>query len=52
MSVEEFGFVLKHIDDIIFPEEINGWDRPTLSDERLAFTIRASVIGESFQSLS
>ena len=52
MSVEEFGFVLKHIDDIIFPQEINGGDRPTLSDERMVFIIRPLVTGESFQSLN
>ena len=52
MIVKEFGLVLKHIDDIIFPQEINGGDCPTLSDERLAFAIRALVTGESFQSLS
>ena len=52
MSVEEFGFVLKHIDDIIFPQEINSGDRPTLSDERMAFIIRALVTGESFHSLN
>ena len=48
MSVEDFGFVLKHIDGIIFPKEMNAGDRPVLSDERLTFTIRSLATGESF----
>ena len=52
MSVKDFGFVLKHKDDIIFPKEMNPWNRPILSDERLTFTIRSLATGESFQSLS
>ena len=52
MSVEDFGFVLKCIDDIICPKEMNARNRPILSDERLTFTIRSLATGESFQSLS
>ena len=52
MSVEDFGFVLKHIDDIICPKEMNAGNRPILSDERLTFTIRSLATGKSFQSLS
>ena len=52
MSVKDFGFVLKHIDDIICPKEMNARNRPILSDERLTFTIRSLATGESFQSLS
>ena len=48
MSVEDFGFVLKHIDGIIFPKEMNAGDRPILCDERLTFTIRSLATGESF----
>ena len=52
MSVEDFGFVLKHIDDIICPKEMNAGNLPILSDKRLTFTMRSLAIGESFQSLS
>ena len=50
MSVE--GFVLKHIDAIVCPKEMNAGDRPILSDERLTFTIRSLATGESFQSFN
>ena len=52
MSVKDFGFVLKYIDDLICPKEMNARNRPILSDERLTFTIRSLATGESFQSLS
>ena len=51
MGVEDFGFFLKHIDDIICPQEINGGDRPIRFDERLKFNIKSLATGESFQSL-
>ena len=50
MSVE--GFVLKHIDALICPKEMNARDRPILSDERFTFTIRSLATGESFQSFN
>ena len=43
MSVE--GFVLKHIDAIICPKEMNAGDRPILFDESLTFTIRSLATG-------
>ena len=52
MSLKDFGFVLKHIDDIICPKEMNAGNRPILPDERLTFTIRSLTTGESFQSLT
>ena len=52
MSVEDFETVLKHIDDHISPQEIQGGHRPVLSDERLALALRFLANGESFQSLS
>ena len=51
MSVEDFGFVFKLIDDIICPREMNAGDCPILSDERLTFTIRSLTTGESFYHL-
>ena len=39
-SVEDFETVLKHIDDLISPQEIQGGHGPVLSDERLALTSR------------
>ena len=48
MGVEDVGFVLKHIDDIICPHEINGGDRPIRFDGRLKFTIRSLATGRSF----
>ena len=48
MSVDDFGFVLKLIDDIICPKEMNAGDCPILSDEKLTFTIRSLATGESF----
>ena len=48
MSVYDFGYVLKLINDIIFPKEMNAGDCPILSDERLTFTIRSLTTGESF----
>ena len=47
-GVEDFGFALKHIDDIICPQKINDRDRPIRFDERLKFTIRSLATGESF----
>ena len=52
MGVKDFGFVLKHRDDKIYPKEMNAGNCPILSDERLTFTIRSLATGESFQSLS
>ena len=52
MSVEDFETVLKHINDLISPQKIQGGAHPTLSDERLALTLRFLATGESFQSLS
>ena len=52
ISVKDFGFVLKHIDGIICPKEMNAGNRPILSDERLTFSVRSLGTGESFQSLS
>ena len=46
MGVEDFEFALKHIDDIICPQKINGADRPIRFDERLKFTIRSLTTGE------
>ena len=48
MSVVDFGYVLKLINDIICPKEMNAGDYPILSDERLTFTIRSLTTGESF----
>ena len=48
MSVDDFGFVLKLIDDIICPKEMNAGDCPILSDEKLTFTTRSLATGESF----
>ena len=48
MSIEDFGFFFKLIDDIIRPKEMNAGDCPILSDERLIFTIRSLPTGESF----
>ena len=48
LSVDDFGFVLKHIDGIIFPKEMNAGDRPILSDEGSTFTIRYLATGEFF----
>ena len=48
MSVDDFGYVLKLINDIICPKEMNVGDCPILSDERLTFTIRSLTTGESF----
>ena len=48
MSVDDFGFILKLIDDIICPKEMNSGDCPILSDEKLTFTIRSLATGESF----
>ena len=48
MSIEDFGFFFKLIDDIIYPKEMNAGDCPILSDERLIFTIRSLPTGESF----
>ena len=39
MSVEDFETVLKHIDDLISPQEIQGSHRPVLSNERLALAL-------------
>ena len=47
-SVEDFEFVLKHRDDIIFRQEINGGHRPILPDERLALMVSHLETGESF----
>ena len=33
MSVEDLETILKHIDDVISPQEIQGGHRPVLSDE-------------------
>ena len=52
MSVEGFETVLKHINDLISPQKIQGGPHPVLSDERLALTLRVLATGESFQSLS
>ena len=48
MSVDDFGYVLKLINDIICPKEMNAGDCPILSDEKLTFTIRSLATGESF----
>lgn len=53
MSVEDFEIVLSHIDDLISPQErARGGNRPILSNERLALTLRFLATGESFHSLS
>ena len=39
MSVEDFETALKHIDDLVSSQEIQG-HRPVLSDDRLALTLR------------
>ena len=39
-SVEDCETVLKHIDDLISPQEIQGGHGPVLSDERLALIPR------------
>ena len=52
MNVEDFQTVLKHIDDLISPKEIQGGHRPVLPDERLALILRFLATGQSFQSLS
>ena len=52
VSVENFETVLKHIDDLISPQKIQGGHHLVLSDERLALTLRFLATGESFQSLS
>ena len=48
MSVDDFGYVLKLINDIICPKEMNAGDCPILSDEKLTFTTRSLATGESF----
>ena len=48
MGVEDVGFVLKHIDDIVCPHEINGGDRPIRFHGRLKFPIRSLASGKSF----
>ena len=44
MNVEDFETVLKHIDDLISPLEIQGGHRTVLSDQRLALTRRFLAI--------
>ena len=48
MIVEDFETVLKHINDLISPQEIQAGHRPVLSDERLAMTLRFLATDESF----
>ena len=52
MNVEDFETILKHIDYLISPQEIQGGHHPVLSDERLALTLKFLAPDESFQSLS
>ena len=48
MNAVDLEIVLKHIDDLIFPQEIQGGHPPVLPDERLALTLRFLATGESF----
>ena len=52
MNVENFETILKHIDYLISPQEIQGGHHPVLSDERLALTLKFLAPDKSFQSLS
>ena len=52
VSLEEFKTVLKHIDGLISPLEIQGGHRTVLSDQRLTLTLRflaTKVFVESFK---
>ena len=52
MSMEDFESVLMHIVDLISPQEIQRGNRPVLSDERLALSLKFLATGESFQSFN
>ena len=52
MSKEDFESVLMHIVDLISPQEIQRGNRPVLSDERLALSLKFLATGESFQSFN
>ena len=50
--MEEFKTDLKHTDDFISSQVIQGGHRPVLSNKRLALKLRFLVTGESLQFLS